>query len=483
MNPEMVPEERLSALKQRYSAVGQEHIFGGIESLSEEKLSDFIKTLEDLEIETITENFKKAIESESLIDTSQALEPLDDSEYASQSKGDPKKTLEWYNEGLSRIAASEVAAIVMAGGQGTRLGSSLPKGCYKVGTPSDKSLFAIQADRILGLESLAAKHANIDRSKVRIFWLVMVSEATRSNTVDYFEQMNYFGLQKDQVMFFDQGSVPSFTFDGKLIMRGVGEITVSPDGNGGIYKGLITSDAYKVLKQNNVKYFHVYSVDNILVRVADPWFIGYSVFKRAEYGALVLSKQSWDEKVGVICKANGKYKVVEYSELSEKLAQLTRADGSLYYNAANICIQFFTMDFLDKTNEFNSKLPFHIAKKKINYFDYDSGQIVVPTKPNGIKLERFIFDVFPFCSKVSILDVDRSEAFSPLKNAPGAGSDCPETCRNDLMSLHIKFAENAGATVQGDARLNFEISHKISYFGEGLEALKGRIFLEKTILE
>ncbi|PVU90738.1 hypothetical protein BB561_004740 [Smittium simulii] len=479
----MVPEGKLSTLRSIYTAAGQGHIFNRIESLSQPELDAFIETIEAIDIENVVANFNLAVKRSDSAAVVNKISPLDQSEVASEVKDNPETVQSWYNEGLKKVADNQVAAIVMAGGQGTRLGSSRPKGCYDVDLPSKKSLFNIQADRILGLQKVAAQYANKDPALVKIFWLVMVSDATREDTIEYFKSMHFFGLDESQISFFEQGSVPSFTFDGKLIMNGIGDLALSPDGNGGIYKGLLTSKVYTELKTRNIQYFHVYSVDNILVRVADPWLIGYSALKNAEFGALALAKQSWDEKVGVICRSNGNYKVVEYSEIPEDLAKQTRPDGSLYYNAANICNHFFTMDFLERSKTFDSKLPFHIAIKKIKNFDYDKNELISPDEPNGIKLERFIFDVLQFCTKISILDVCRLKVFSPLKNAPGTGADCPETSRADLVALHVKFAEDAGATIEGDARSNFEISHSISYFGEGLESLKGRLFLEKTVLQ
>ncbi|PVU96152.1 hypothetical protein BB559_002498 [Furculomyces boomerangus] len=480
----MVPDNPFLLLKARYHAAGQDHIFRDIEKLPQDQLDAFLAELQELKIEDILANFHKAvIAEESPCTDHTTIQPLDESEVDSLITSPPETVRKWYEEGLSCIAKNQVAAIVMAGGQGTRLGSSSPKGCYKVGIPSDKSLFQIQAERIIRLEQIAAESAKIDPSTVVINWLVMTSLATRYDTEKFFEENNYFGLRKSQVKIFDQGSVPCFTMDGKLILEGVGKISKSPDGNGGLYYGLRSSNILQELKQAGVKYFHACGIDNILVRVADPWFIGYSVLKKAETGALGLPKQSWDEKVGVICKKNGKYNVLEYSEIPEELAKMTRPSGSLYYNEGNICNHFFSTEFLERVEDFESELQYHIAKKKINYFDFETGKLVIPAKPNGIKLERFVFDVFLFAKRLSVLNVKREELFSPLKNPPGSSSDCPETSRADLIRLHVKFAEDAGAIVQGKARTSFEISPLVSYFGEGLEHLAGKTFVEETIIE
>ncbi|OMJ25748.1 UDP-N-acetylhexosamine pyrophosphorylase-like protein 1 [Smittium culicis] len=474
----MVPESRIESLRKLYSSYDQEHIFEGLENISSSELDEFIADLESIDIENLMNSFDRATREDSGVIVPSDIQPLDDSEFDSEISCTPEKLKSWYNEGLNRIAANEVATIVMAGGQGTRLGSSRPKGCYKIGIPSDKSLFQIQSERILRLQKIAADHAGVDPSTVRIVSLVMTSLATRSETEEFFRENNYFGLDPSQFKMFDQG---------KLILQNYGKLSKSPDGNGGIYHGLVSSNLLKELKNDGVKYFHAYSVDNILVRVADPWLIGYSVLRNAESGALTLPKQSWNEKVGVVCKNKGKYQVLEYSEIPEELAKKINPEtNSLYYNHANICNHFFHVDFLEKIESFKNELDYHVAKKSIPYFDTSVGKTITPPKggkTNGIKLERFIFDVFAFCKNLSVLNVDRSVSFSPLKNPPGSGSDCPETSRADLINLHIRYAEAAGAVVEGNARSSFEISPLVSYAGEGLEFLKNRIFVDETIID
>ncbi|OMH78898.1 UDP-N-acetylhexosamine pyrophosphorylase [Zancudomyces culisetae] len=478
----MMASNRVEGLRKRYAAVGQEHVFQYVDELGQNDLDGFLNTLEKLNIEKITERFKKTMELEGAHIISNNIEPLETCEFDSEVDNKSGGQDEWYEEGLRLIAQNKVATLVMAGGQGTRLGSTLPKGFYKVGIPSGKSLFQIQGERIVRLQQVAAEFAKVDKNSVVIPWLVMVSDATKKDTVDYFRHNNNFGLRDDQVFFFDQGSLPAFTFDGKLILESKGKISTAPDGNGGIYSGLLESGILDELKRRGVTYVHAYCVDNILVRVADPRFVGYSALKKAQTGALVVAKSSWDEKVGVICKKQKKYAVLEYSEIPEELSREKRPDGTLLYNAGNICNHVFSLDFLYQTENIQHKLEYHIAKKKIKYYDSETGKSVAPEKNNGIKLERFIFDVFPFVDKLAILDVSRKEQFSPLKNAPGSGADCPETSREDLMNLHIRFAEKAGAQVIGAARRSFEISPLVSYNGEGLESLEGRVFSSPTLI-
>ncbi|KAJ2839769.1 UDP-N-acetylglucosamine pyrophosphorylase [Coemansia sp. 'formosensis'] len=371
------------------------------------------------------------------------------------------------------IRANKVAVILLAGGQGTRLGSSEPKGCYDIGLPSGKCLFEIQAERIRRLQQIAS----VGGASATIPWLVMTSGPTSVATKKKFADSNYFGLSADDVFFFNQGVLPCFDLDGKFMLEKPGKLAVAPDGNGGIYEALRMSGALDWLNDRGVEHIHSYCVDNCLVRVADPTFIGYAALRGAECGALVVPKKAWNEPVGVICLRNERYSVVEYSEITEETAKQKRADTEqLAYNAGNICNHYYSLDFLrTRVPDIEARLEHHIARKKITHID-DSGAVCVPTKPNGIKLERFVFDVFPYVERMAILEVDRRDQFSPLKNAPGSGVDCPETSREDLIAQCIRFAEAAGASVEKiDGREpSFEISALVSYAGEGLESLNGK---------
>lgn len=261
---------------------------------------------------------------------------------------------------------------------------------------------------------------------------------------------------------------------------------MAPDGNGGIYAAVQNKGVIDSLKKRGILYSHCYCVDNCLARVADPVFIGYSVSKGTDCGVKVVSKSAPEEPVGVVCVRDGKYGVVEYSEISQEVSEKRQEDGSLQLRAANIANHFFSTEFLERVPSFASQLEYHIAKKKIKFVD-EQGETITPKSNSGMKLECFVFDVFPFAHQFSVLEVDRKDEFSPLKNAPGTGADCPETSRRDIVAQHVRFIEAAGGKVVHDGdfeSLQFELSSWVSYAGEGLaEFVAGKTIRAPAVIE
>eukprot|EP00730_Choanoeca_flexa_P012459 TRINITY_DN4295_c0_g1_i3.p1 TRINITY_DN4295_c0_g1~~TRINITY_DN4295_c0_g1_i3.p1 ORF type:complete len:507 (+),score=153.02 TRINITY_DN4295_c0_g1_i3:220-1521(+) len=381
----------------------------------------------------------------------------------------------WFDDGLKLISEGKVAALLLAGGQGTRLGSANPKGMYPLGLPSGKTLYHLQADRIRRLQIMAKqKHGK----NCIIPWYIMTSDATLAGTKKYFEDNQYFGLKADDVFFFKQYFIPCLSEEGKLLLNSKCSVARAPDGNGGLYRALRDFGPLDDMKKRGIEHVHVYCVDNILVKVANPIFIGFCASMEAPAGALVVPKAEPEEKVGVVCQVNDKFQVVEYSEISEATANARNADGSLTYSAGNICNHYFTREFLELCGEREGELTHHVARKKIPVLTED-GKVEKPASNNGIKLEKFVFDVFQFASKLAVLEVARASSFSPLKNAPGAANGTAEHCRQDFFAQNRKYLAAAGAKfVVGGNELPLEkmgsaeaveISALKSYMGEDLE--------------
>ncbi|KAI8068172.1 nucleotide-diphospho-sugar transferase [Gilbertella persicaria] len=483
-------ESEIQDLKARFEANGQGHVFQFFDNLEIEQQAQLLKQLSELDVERLNQIYKKAVEGAeaALLDKETKFEPLPDTVFESVSKASPKQIREWETIGLTQIAHGKVAVILMAGGQGTRLGSSDPKGCYNINLPSKKSLFQLQAERILRLQDIARQYTKPGKDVI-IPWYIMTSGPTHAPTYNFFESNNFFGLKKENVIFFEQGTLPCLTMEGKIILEAKNKVAMAPDGNGGIYAAVQNKGVIASLKERGILYSHCYCVDNCLARVADPVFIGYSVAKGTDCGVKTVSKAAPEEPVGVVCVRDGKYSVVEYSEISQELSEKREEDGSLAFGAANIANHFFSTEFLERVPSFAAELEYHIAKKKIKYVDLETGEVIAPKSNSGMKLECFVFDVFPYAQHFSVLEVDRKDEFSPLKNAPGTGADCPETSRRDIVAQHVRFIEAAGGKVVGEhegdfEKLEFELSSWVSYAGEGLvEYVSGKTITTPAIIE
>lgn len=449
----------------------QSHVLQFWNELTEEQKTILSSEIKEVNVAEVCSYFQRARETlnrdQSKLDD--RMEPIPPALYGGVLRSTREEMKSYEDEGFLQISEGKVAVLLLAGGQGTRLGVSYPKGMYDVALPSHKSLFQLQAERIRRLEDLAynrtGKHRNIT-------WYIMTSETTKGATEEFFKKHNFFGLNKSNIIIFEQGVLPCFTLDGKIIMDEKWKLARAPDGNGGIYRALRDMKILDDMEERGIKYLHAHAVDNILVKVADPVFVGYCVQKKAECGAKVVDKVTPQEAVGVICKVDGQYQVVEYSEITSKTAEKRNTDGKLTFSAGNICNHFFTTEFLRKiANKYEGSLQLHVAKKKIPYVD-GNGQRHKPDEPNGIKMEKFVFDVFPYADQFVIWEVKREEEFSPLKNADTAEKENPTSCRNSIFHLHRQYIQEAGGFVETNGTpVICEISPLVSYAGEGLEKL------------
>jgi UDP-N-acetylglucosamine/UDP-N-acetylgalactosamine diphosphorylase len=337
--------------------------------------------------------------------------------------------------GKELISAGKVAALVVAGGQGTRLGFDGPKGNFPIGPVTNKTLFQIFA------ESIAAA---LKKYHTLCPWYIMTSPLNHDDTIEIFRSNDYYGLDDQNVFIFQQGTLPDFSPDGEILLADKDRISNSPDGHGGSLKALYKSGALEDMKRRSVEFVSYFQVDNPLVNIFDPLFIGLHALDEAEMSSKALIKTGPYEKVGNFCLIDGKVTVIEYSDFPDELAKRRNPDGSLAFRLGSIAIHIINCDFIERLNAEDFSLPLHKAVKEIPHID-KHGNPVEPAEPNGIKLETFVFDALPLASKSIILQTVRSEEFAPTKNATGV--DSVETTKRMMVARAADWLESAGVTV------------------------------------
>jgi UDP-N-acetylglucosamine/UDP-N-acetylgalactosamine diphosphorylase len=337
--------------------------------------------------------------------------------------------------GKRLISAGKVAAFVVAGGQGTRLGFDGPKGDFSISPVKNKTLFQIFAETIAAVSK---------KYNAVCPWYIMTSPLNDARTKEIFRSNDYYGLNEKDVFLLQQGTLPNFSFDGKILLADEANIACSPDGHGGSLRALSESGAIADMKNRGIELISYFQIDNPLVNVFDPLFIGLHVLDKAEMSSKAVIKTGPKEKVGNFCLADGKITVIEYSDLPDELAEKHRADGSLMFELGSIAIHIISTAFVERLSAEGFSLPLHRAVKKIPCIDA-SGNHIEPAEPNGIKLESFIFDALPLAANSIILETLRGEEFAPVKNE--TGSDSIEIARKLMVARAVSWLESAGLAI------------------------------------
>lgn len=353
--------------------------------------------------------------------------------------GDAQRRRRAQERGEAMLRAGRAAVMVVAGGQGTRLGFDGPKGVYPLGPVTGRTLFQLQAQKIRGARR---------RSDAAIPWLVMTSDATDAATRAYFAAESFFGLPEADVFFLRQGAAPALDFDGRLILEAPGRIAESPNGHGGAFQALADSGALDELERRGVTTISYYQVDNPLIQLADPVFLGLHDEAGAEMSAKVVCKIDPMEKVGVLARVDGKVGVVEYTEIDDAHRFAKDESGDLLYWAGSIAIHALETGFARRiAADAERHLPYHASAKKIPCVDA-AGAPLKPNEPNGHKLERFLFDALPAAQRVTLVEVAREDEYAPLKNAQGG--DSPATARAALDAVVRRWLAIGGIEVPED---------------------------------
>ena len=410
-------EHNIEEIRHTLKKYNQEHLLNFYDNMEESKQNKLLEQIENIDFELIKSLYDKT--KDGIKNEDAEIEPID-----FMDKYKLNEDYKYYEQiGEKAIRAGKLAVVTMAGGQGTRLGHNGPKGTYDIGLDSHKSLFELLFDYI--------KEQN-EKYNVQIPWFIMTSKENNEATVKFFKDNKYFGYEKN-IFFFIQGQLPMIDTEGKILIGEDYLIKEAADGHGGVYESLVKSGMVEKMKQLGVEWVFIGGVDNCLVKMVDPVLMGIAIDKGVTAAGKSVVKANPHEKVGAFCKKNGKPSVVEYSEITDEMAEATDENGELLYGESHILCNLFNISAIERMG--SEPLPYHSAFKKATYIDKD-GNTVVPTSPNAYKFEAFLFDAFGEVDDMAILRVKREEEFAPVKNATGV--DSPETARELYNNFHKK---------------------------------------------
>ncbi|WP_207637704.1 UTP--glucose-1-phosphate uridylyltransferase [Ruminococcus flavefaciens] len=381
---------------------GQEHILKYFDELSDNEKQELLSQIEIIDF-SVLDNLDAEKNSNTIRGKFEPLGAVTIDDIASNSD-------EYISVGIEAIKNGKAAAVLLAGGQGTRLGFDKPKGMFNIGVERKLYIFQCLINNLMDVVKLAGAWVPL---------YIMTSEKNHNDTTDFFKENNYFGYAPEYVHFFIQDMAPSVDFNGKILMEGKSKISISPNGNGGWFSSLVRAGLLDEIKANGVEWINVFAVDNVLQRIADPGFIGAVIKSGLQSGSKVVSKASPDEKVGVLCLEDGMPSIVEYYEMTEEMRTLLDEKGELAYKYGVILNYLFNVKKLEEICD--RKMPVHVVDKKIPYMS-ENGEIIKPTEPNGHKFETLVLDMVHMQDSCLAYEVVREKEFAPVKNATGVDS-------------------------------------------------------------
>jgi UDP-N-acetylglucosamine/UDP-N-acetylgalactosamine diphosphorylase len=418
------------ALSQTLAQFGQSHLLVGIESLDEATRSAYLARLADIDWAEMQHHAEPPATGE--------VGPSRVVTFAERAKRQAELTA----AGEAAYRAGQVAVLMVAGGQGTRLGSSAPKGCFQVAPHSGKSIYQLQAEKVLSL----SRRVGCD-----VPFLVMTSPMTDAETREFFLANGNFGLTTEQVRFFSQGTVPSLDQQGRALLAAPGKLLENPDGHGGCFTALVKSGNLARLKKEGVKQIVYIQVDNILAPVDDVPLVGLATIEKSDVITKVLEKAYPDEKVGHLVKVGGRDHIIEYTEVTPEQCRLKNAQGELVYRWGSPAMHCWSVDFMARITDAGYKIPLHRSSKPLKA--WLNGAI---TEVKGWKSERFIFDLIPEAIVSLGLELDRTCEFAPVKNKDGV--DSPASTVQIASDMYASWLKAAGVTVDLPANARIEIS-------------------------
>lgn len=387
-------------MKNLLSKYNQQHLLKYEEELSTEEKETLYSQINNIDWDFLSSLNAKEDDSDSVIEPIPAL-----------SINEIKANEATYKKvGLDAIKDGKLALLLLAGGQGTRLGHDKPKGTYNMGITKELSIFQLLIEHTMDV---------VNEAGCFIHLYIMTSDINYDATTEFFKEHNYFGYNPDYIHFFIQELNPATDFNGKVLMTSKSSIALSPNGNGGWFSSMNKAGLLVDIFDSNIEWINVFAVDNVLQRIADPVFLGATIANNKTSGAKVVYKAAPDEKVGAICKQNGKPHIIEYYELSEDMMYQKNSDGTLAYGYGVILNYLFPISRLKKTLDI--KMPLHVVKKAVPCID-ENGELITPKEPNGFKFETLALDLIHEMDDCLVFEVDRSKEFAPVKNKTGVDS-------------------------------------------------------------
>lgn len=460
----------MSDLTHRLEAAGQSRLAASLDALEGPAREHLAAQCEALDLALVSRLVDAFVRAEAPASVPADIGPARVDRLPSDDAGVERRR-EAREAGEAALRAGRVAVVLLAGGDGTRLGLDAPKGVLSIGPVSNASLFEIHA---------AGVAATRQRYACDLPWFLMTSPGNDADTIEFLDQHALFGLMPGSVRTFVQGTMPVVDrVSGDILREAPDRLALSPDGHGGILRAMGQAGIPGELEERGIDVIMTFQVDNPLMRVADPELIGAHVLARAEMSTLVVAKVAPEERMGVMATVDGRTALVEYSDLPSHLGAACEADGSLTYWAGSTGVHCLDRDFARRLAVGEVSLPFHRADKQVP-FVADDGSLVDPPEPNAAKFESFMFDALPLAERTATVEVARAERFSPVKNADGA--DSPATARRHMVARAAGWLDAAGVTVPrdaaGDSAVPIEIDPR---YALDAEALAGRVQTDLAI--
>jgi UDP-N-acetylglucosamine/UDP-N-acetylgalactosamine diphosphorylase len=427
-----------SELATRLARHGQQHLLRFWDEIDDAGRQQLARQIAAVDFDQIGGLFGQTAQTHDWAALARRADPPPAIRLADRAGGGRFNAADARQRGIAALCAGKIGVILVAGGQGSRLGFEHPKGMYPIGPVSHAPLVQIHIEKAL---AAAQKYG----SRVPIY--MMTSPVTHDEQVKFLTEHGRFGFPADDLVIFCQGTMPAVAAaTGKLLLAEKDTLFLSPDGHGGTVAALANSGAIEDMRRRGIEHLFYFQVDNPMTPVCDPEFIGYHLLAESELTSMAVAKQGPRDKVGNFVSVDGHVQVIEYSDFPDDVAEKRTADGSLMFWAGSIAVHIFAVSFLERSIGLKDALPFHIAHKKVPFVD-EAGERIAPAKSNALKFERFIFDLLPHARNALVVEYPEADVFAPVKNAPGADRDTPEYVQRFMIEQHRRWLAAAGVQV------------------------------------